>query len=157
MSRRRKEARRRCAPLSRWLFQRLAGAITEVVGDTGFNGPEFPLDLRGDLAVIDVVFDRIEQPFETQAEIFRDLMLDTRARNPAGLHVVEYRGWTVAGPAPRGMRGPAWAARDELVRAGLADPADVARWDAAFAALDAATERPEVGLGVFAAVSRRPV
>jgi hypothetical protein len=55
------------------------------------------------------------------------------------------------------MRGPAWAARDELVRAGLADAADVARWDAAFAALDAATERPEVGLGVFAAVCRRPV
>jgi len=43
------------------------------------------------------------------------------------------------------------------VRAGLADAADVARWDAAFAALDAATERPEVGLGVFAAVCRRPV
>ena len=75
----------------------------------------------------------------------------------AGLDIVEYRRWTVAGPAPRGMRGPAWAARDELVRAGLADPADVARWDAAFAALDAATERPEVGLGVFAAVCRRPV
>jgi SAM-dependent methyltransferase len=75
----------------------------------------------------------------------------------AGLNIVEYRTWTVAGPAPRGMRGPAWAARDELVRAGLADAADVARWDAAFAALDAATERPEVGLGVFAAVCRRPV
>ena len=75
----------------------------------------------------------------------------------AGLDVVEYRGWTVGGPAPRGMRGPAWAARDELARAGLADAVDVARWDAAFAALDAATERPEIGLGVFAAVCRRPV
>ena len=75
----------------------------------------------------------------------------------AGLDVVEHRGWTVGGPAPRGMRGPAWAARDELVRAGLADAADVARWDAAFADLDTAPERPEITLGVFAAVCRRPV
>jgi hypothetical protein len=55
------------------------------------------------------------------------------------------------------MRGPAWAARDELVRAGLADAADVARWDAAFADLDTAPERPEIALRVFAAVCRRPV
>jgi hypothetical protein len=55
------------------------------------------------------------------------------------------------------MRGPAWAARDELARAGLAGPADVARWDAAFAALDGAVERPEIGSEVFAAVCRRPV
>jgi SAM-dependent methyltransferase len=74
----------------------------------------------------------------------------------AGLTVVEHRGWTVGGPAPRGMRGPAWAARDELVRAGLATPADVRRWDAAFARLDAADERPEFTLGVFATVGRRP-
>jgi len=55
------------------------------------------------------------------------------------------------------MRGPAWAARDELVRAGLAEPADVARWDVAFADLDAAPDRPEMALEVFAAVCRRPV
>jgi SAM-dependent methyltransferase len=75
----------------------------------------------------------------------------------AGLDLVEYRGWTAGGPLPPGMRGAAWAARDELARAGLAEPADVARWDAAFAALDAATHRPEIGIGVFAAVCRRPV
>jgi hypothetical protein len=49
------------------------------------------------------------------------------------------------------------AAPDELVRAGLADAADVARWDAAFADLDTAPERPEIALRVFAAVCRRPV
>jgi hypothetical protein len=74
----------------------------------------------------------------------------------AGLAVEEYRGWTVGGEAPRGMRGPAWAARDELVRAGFATAADVARWDAAFAALDASAERPEQTLDIFAAVCRRP-
>ena len=74
----------------------------------------------------------------------------------AGLEVVAYRGWTVGGPAPRGIRGPAWAAREELVRAGLATAADVVRWDAAFTALDAAPERPALSLPVFAAVCRRP-
>ncbi len=69
---------------------------------------------------------------------------------------VEYRGWTVAGPAPRGRRGPAWAARDERVRAGLAAAADVARRGAVFTALDTATERPGIGLDLFAAVCRRP-
>jgi SAM-dependent methyltransferase len=74
----------------------------------------------------------------------------------AGLVVEEHRGWTVRGAVPRGMRGPAWAARDELVRAGFADAADVARWDAAFTALDASAERPEVAVDIFAAVCRRP-
>jgi SAM-dependent methyltransferase len=74
----------------------------------------------------------------------------------AGLEIVADRGWTVDGPAPRGMRGPAWAAREELVRAGLATADDVARWDAAFTALDAAPERPSLSLPVFAAVCRRP-
>jgi len=74
----------------------------------------------------------------------------------AGLVVVADRGWTARNALPRGMRGPAWAARDELVRAGLASAADVRRWDAAFARLDAAPERPEFTLDVFAAVCRRP-
>jgi SAM-dependent methyltransferase len=74
----------------------------------------------------------------------------------AGLQVVADRTWTVGGPAPRGMRGPAWAAREELVRAGLATADDVARWDAAFTALDAAPQRPTLSVPVFAAVCRRP-
>jgi hypothetical protein len=54
-----------------------------------------------------------------------------------------------------GMRGPAWAARDELVGAGLATTADIARWDAAFSALDRAEHRPEYSLDLFAVVCRR--
>lgn len=78
----------------------------------------------------------------------------------AGLDVVAHRGWDVAGPRPPGMRGPAWAARDELTRAGLATADDVARWDAAFAALDADTDadtEAEAGIRFHAAVCRRPV
>jgi hypothetical protein len=46
--------------------------------------------------------------------------------------------------------GPPGGAR-RLVRAGLADAADVARWDAAFAALDEWVDTPHVGMGLFAA------
>ena len=73
----------------------------------------------------------------------------------AGLAVVESRRWTVGGPMPPGMRGPAWAARDELVGAGLATVADVDRWDAAFTALDRAGHRREYSLDLFAVVCRR--
>ena len=74
----------------------------------------------------------------------------------AGLAVVEYRGWTVGGAAPRGMRGPAWAARDELVRAGLATAADVAGGTRRSRGSTPHPERPEFTLDVFAAVCRRP-
>ena len=73
----------------------------------------------------------------------------------AGLTVCGFRGWTAGGPAPRGMRGPAWAARGELVRAGLANAADVARWDTAFAGLEAAVEPVSFSVEIFAAVGRR--
>ena len=73
----------------------------------------------------------------------------------AGLTVVEQRGWTVDGPVPRGVRGPAWAARAELVRAGLATAADVARWEAGFALADEAAQRPRYRMDLFAVVARR--
>jgi SAM-dependent methyltransferase len=74
----------------------------------------------------------------------------------AGLAVVAQRRWTVRGELTPGMRGPAWAAREELVRDGLATPADLARWDAAFTAVDLAEHRPEYCLDLFAVVGRRP-
>ncbi|MDD7942727.1 methyltransferase domain-containing protein [Actinomycetospora lutea] len=74
----------------------------------------------------------------------------------AGLEVEAFRGWFEIEPLPVGMRGPAWAARDTLVAAGLADTADVARWDAAAAAMDAWPERPELIMAMFAVVARRP-
>lgn len=73
----------------------------------------------------------------------------------AGLTVLADRRWTVRSPVQRGMRGPAWAARDELVRAGLATATDVRRWDAEFARLDAASEQPELSVDLYAVVARR--
>ncbi|PVZ13207.1 methyltransferase domain-containing protein [Actinomycetospora cinnamomea] len=74
----------------------------------------------------------------------------------AGLEVEDFRGWSQTASLPSGMRGPAWAARDALVAAGLADADDVARWDAAHAVVDGWERRPEVVIPVFAVVARRP-
>jgi SAM-dependent methyltransferase len=74
----------------------------------------------------------------------------------AGLEVLEYRGWFEIRSIPAGMRGPAWAAREALVAAGLAGPEDVDRWSAALAEMDTWATRPEVMLATFAAVARRP-
>jgi hypothetical protein len=73
----------------------------------------------------------------------------------AGLDVVAHRSWTESGTLTGAMRGPAWAARNELVRAGLASSVDVARWDGALAALDDAPERPRYAVRHCAAVCRR--
>jgi ubiquinone/menaquinone biosynthesis C-methylase UbiE len=74
----------------------------------------------------------------------------------AGLEVEESRAWTVTGPLPPGVRGPAWAARDALVASGLADTGDVARWEDAHAAIDRWVRRPELTMAHFAVVARRP-
>ncbi|HTK64489.1 MAG TPA: methyltransferase domain-containing protein [Pseudonocardia sp.] len=73
----------------------------------------------------------------------------------AGLAIEEFRGWFEIAEQPPGFRGPAWAARDALVCAGLADEADVVRWDAAFERVHRGGTRPEFMLPVFAAVCRR--
>jgi len=74
----------------------------------------------------------------------------------AGLEVLEFRGWFEIGPVPPGVRGPAWAAREVLVAAGLAGPDDLARWEAAHAGMDTWEPRPEYMLATFACVARRP-
>lgn len=74
----------------------------------------------------------------------------------AGLEVLEFRGWFEIGSVPPGVRGPAWAARDALVAAGLAGPDDLARWESAHATMDAWASRPEFILATFACVARRP-
>lgn len=50
----------------------------------------------------------------------------------AGLVVKAYRGWTQTSEIPPGMRGAAWAAREAMVNAGLANQDDLARWAAMF-------------------------
>ena len=76
----------------------------------------------------------------------------------AGLEVLEHRGrveMVVLGED--GLRGPPWAARDAMVTAGLATAADVDRWEATFAAIEAGSERYTVFVPLYAAVGRRTV
>lgn len=74
----------------------------------------------------------------------------------AGLEVLAFEGRYTIVTAQPGMRGPQWAARDSMVRDGLATQEDVARWGAAFEAMDAAPVRPVLFAPGFTAVGRRP-
>jgi hypothetical protein len=74
----------------------------------------------------------------------------------AGLEVSDHRGfYNILSPQP-GIRPPHWAAREAMVASGHATAADLARWQAAFEALDAAGERPTIFAPLFSATGRRP-
>jgi SAM-dependent methyltransferase len=74
----------------------------------------------------------------------------------AGLEVIQHTGrWDIV-PRQPGIRPPSWAARDAMVRAGVASDSDVARWDAAFARMDARPEQPTLFIPLFSAVGRQP-
>lgn len=73
----------------------------------------------------------------------------------AGLELVDFSGRYAIVRPPPGVRGPAWAARDTLVEAGLADEADLGRWGAAFDRMDADGEVRTVFAPVFVGVGRK--
>jgi SAM-dependent methyltransferase len=74
----------------------------------------------------------------------------------AGLDVIEFQGRYTIMKVPAGLRGPAWAAREALLSAGVATAEDVARWDAAYTRLDQAAERPTGFIPFFVAIGRKP-
>lgn len=74
----------------------------------------------------------------------------------AGLEVTEHRGWYSLVRADPGMRPPAWVARDALVAAGCATPADLERWGSALDAFDHRPRPATMFFPLFAAVGVRP-
>lgn len=58
-------------------------------------------------------------------------------------------------PEP-GVRGPAWAAREALVQAGLAEQADIQRWSSAFERADGQQDRPTMFAPLFVGIGRAP-
>jgi SAM-dependent methyltransferase len=72
----------------------------------------------------------------------------------AGLEVAEFRGQYQILPAPRGLRPPAWAARDAMLAAGIVTTADLQRWERAMDELDAAADRPTLFMPVFVGLGR---
>ncbi|MGZ4614931.1 MAG: methyltransferase domain-containing protein [Actinomycetes bacterium] len=74
----------------------------------------------------------------------------------AGLVEVDHRGrFQVIRPEP-GMRPPVWAARDQMVAAGVIDADDVARWQAEFELLDRGERQLTLFMPMFAASARKP-
>jgi SAM-dependent methyltransferase len=72
----------------------------------------------------------------------------------AELELLEYRGTYAIRPLPAGLRGPAWAAREALVAAGVATERDLGRWDVAFQRVDRASTRPTLFAPMFVAIGR---
>ena len=73
----------------------------------------------------------------------------------AGLEVVLYQGVADVVGLPIGVRGPAWAAREAMVAAGVATEADVARWGERFDALERAGTTITLFAPRYLAVGRR--
>jgi SAM-dependent methyltransferase len=80
------------------------------------------------------------------------LRLDGLLRT-AGLDVVGYRGWYNIVQPKGPMRPPSWAARDAMIAAGVLDPADLGRYEAAMARL--MDTQATVFAPLFGAVGRR--
>lgn len=73
----------------------------------------------------------------------------------AGLDVLIDTVNTVVVDLAPGMRSPAWAAREAMVAAGVADGEDLARWAAELEKLDAEPRRPRGYFPCFIAAARR--
>jgi len=73
----------------------------------------------------------------------------------AGLSVETYAWLAPARRIEPGFRPPSWAAREAMVADGFATEADVERWGAAFARIDAAERRPWVFPPTLVAVGRQ--
>ncbi|GAC1610313.1 MAG: hypothetical protein NVS3B26_16390 [Mycobacteriales bacterium] len=74
----------------------------------------------------------------------------------SGLELLAYVGQYTILEAPKGMRPPAWAARQAMLEAGVATAQDIARWDAAFLRLNEQELRPTLFFPSFIAIGRRP-
>lgn len=74
----------------------------------------------------------------------------------AGLQVVEHRGHYQVVTARPGMRPPAWAAREQMLAAGVVDAGDIGRWKVELDRLDRTELRMTMFVPLFTAYARRP-
>lgn len=74
----------------------------------------------------------------------------------AGLEVEVYQGIADVVTLPHGVRGPAWAARDAMVAAGVVSEREVAQWGEHFDAVEAAGTQITLFAPRYLAVGRRP-
>jgi ubiquinone/menaquinone biosynthesis C-methylase UbiE len=109
--------------------------------------------------VTSVVAELDERYKQFHASLGNDLSVGLRLGElleRAGLEQVDHRGrYQIIRPAP-GMRPPAWAARDQMLAAGLIDEADISRWHAEFERLDRAELTFTMFFPTFTATGRKP-
>ena len=74
----------------------------------------------------------------------------------AGLEVVDYLGLCDVMTLPPGVRGPAWAAREAMLDAGVVTPEELAAWGSRFDELEESGRRVTVFAPRYLAVGRRP-
>ncbi len=81
------------------------------------------------------IADLADRYAEFHARLGNDLSVGLRLGellSQAGLEQVNHRGRYQILRPPAGMRPPAWAARDQMLAAGVIDDADIDRWQAEF-------------------------
>lgn len=113
----------------------------------------YPAD---EAAVIADLDDRYRQ---LHASLGNDLSVGLRLGElleRAGLERVDHRGRYAVLQPPPGMRPPPWAARTQLLAAGLIDSHDISRWEAEFERLDRNERRLTMFLPMFTAFARKP-
>jgi SAM-dependent methyltransferase len=114
------------------------------------------LRLRPENPVFDEINERYREFQQARGGDMRvGLRLDLLLAS-SGLDVEAYRGFYNIVALPPGVRGPAWAARDAMLQAGVVSQEDIERWAAAFAARDAQGEQSTLFASLFVAVGRKP-
>lgn len=96
---------------------------------------------------------------EFHAELGNDLSVGLRLGElleNAGLTDIDHRGqYDIVHPPP-GMRPPPWAAREQMLDAGLITKDDIERWEAAFERLDRGEAKVTLFAPKFTAWGRKP-
>jgi FkbM family methyltransferase len=105
------------------------------------------------------IFDEINKSYAQMHErLGNDLSVGLRLGellDNAGLQDIEHRGkFDIFRPQP-GMRPPNWAARDEMLQAGLIDQTDIERWQAEFERFDRGEVNVTLFLPLFSAWGRK--
>ena len=75
----------------------------------------------------------------------------------AGLEQIDHRGHYIIMRPPVGMRPPIWAAREQMLAAGVIDNEDISRWQSEFERLDRGELKLTLFIPNFIASARRPI
>jgi len=113
------------------------------------------LALEPPIASVEALSERYIQLHARRGNDLRTGMRLGNLLQAAGLAVEYFGSRSPVMLLPPGVRPPAWAARDQLLREGLATQRELDEWAAVFAELDQQTQRPWLFPATFVAIGRR--